>query len=513
MAGKAHLTVIARPDSSRTKPIGRARQERLEGWKQIAAYLNREVRTVQRWEKSEHLPTHRQFHVKLSTVHAFRAELDRWMSQRSPLQPNDEAAISLAVRYFVNLSSSRRHDYFCDGIVEDLITNLSKVEGLRVFPRSATLAFRDSGIAAASIGKQLKASHVLEGSMRRSGNRLRVNVQLVRARGGHSIWAEKFDRTVKDVLAIQDEIAESITAALRLTLRPKKHKTERFPTRDLQAYDLYLKARQMFHQFRKKNFQRAKDMCARAVAIDPEFGLAYAGLANSCSYLYLYWEPTRENLEASDRASRKAVSLEPGRAEARASRGVSLSTLRNYREAEKEFQAAIRLNANLFEAQYFYARACLAQGKLKEAISLMESASAANPEDYQALALLGSACSGLGLEAEALAAHERTIKVAKQQLSLNPGDARALYLGAISWARMGRRKTALAWAERALALDPNDSAALYNVACLYAVLNRREQALRCLKRVVRSGWRKEWIKNDPDLNCLHDNKEFAELTS
>jgi adenylate cyclase len=269
----------------------------------------------------------------------------------------------------------------------------------------------------------------------------------------------------------------------------------------------------MFHHFRRKNFLRGKEIFARAIALDPEFALAHAGLADCCSYLYLYWEATPENLETSDSASLRAVSLNPGRAETHASRGVSLSTLRNYPEAEKEFQAAIDLDPNLFDAHYFYARACLAQGKFKEAVKPLQSASAIRPEDYQSTALLGMAYDGLGgRKAAAAAAYQRTVETAKQQLSLNPGDARALYLGAISWARLGRVRTAMAWAARALALDPSDSATLYNVACLYAVLNRKQEALRCLRGVVQSGWRKEWIRNDPDFSCLRDNREFIELT-
>jgi len=509
MAGKAHLTVVSRRLDSHEPPPDSAQQERLEGWKEIAAYLHREVRTVQRWEQAEQLPAHRQLHLKLSTVYAFKAELDRWIAQRSP-SPRGDGGVSLAVRDFTNLSSSQRNNSFSEGIIEDLTTKLSRVEGLRVFPRSATLRFRDSTLTAASIGKQLKASHVLEGSVRRDGNRLRINVQLIRTRVGHSLWAQKFDRTVKDVFTIQDEIAESITAALRLRLNPKLRKKARFPTRDLQAYDSYLEARQLIHRFRRKNFQRAKEIFARAVILDPEFALAHAGLADCCSYLYLYWEPTQENLATSETASLKAVSLDPERAETRASRGISLSTLRNYLDAEREFQTAIDLDPNLFDAHYFYARAFLAQGKLREAAKMLKAAAVLRPEDYQAPALLASTLSGLGLKTNA--ADKRTIQVARQQLSLNPGDARALYLGAISWARLGRRRTAQAWAERALALDPNDSAALYNVACLYAVLNRKQEALGCLRGVVRSGWRKEWIRNDPDFGCLRDNKEFIELT-
>src|SRR5882724_2580452 len=373
MSTKAHLTAVLRP--RKANPPASERGERLEGWKQIAAYLKRDVRTVQRWERTEQFPVCRQMHRKLGSVLAFKDELDRWMDQRCSLQSK-------------------------------------------------------------------KAS-----------------------------------------------------------------------TTSLHAYELYLKGRQLFHQFRRKNFERAREMFARAIEEDPEFAAAHAGFADCCSYLYLYWEATRENLEAADSASRKAVQLAPKLAEAHASRGVALSTLRNYPEAEKEFRTAIRLDSGLYEAHYFYGRACLAQGKYKEAIEPFESAARVRTEDYQALAFLGAAYTGLGQEAKAAAAYARSIEVAKQQLSVNPGDVRALYMGAVAWARIARRKEALAWAAKALALDSEDSAVLYNVACLYAVLHRTEDALNCLRKVARSGWRKEWIKNDPDLNSLRDNPEFQRLLS
>jgi adenylate cyclase len=187
--------------------------------------------------------------------------------------------------------------------------------------------------------------------------------------------------------------------------------------------------------------------------------------------------------------------------------------LRNYPDAEKKFRTAIRLDPGLYEAHYFYGRACLAQGKYKEAIDPFEAAAAVRPEDYQALCFLGAAYTGLGHNAKAAASYSRALGVAKQQLSVNPGDVRALYLGAVCWARIGRRKEALAWVAKALALDSEDSAVLYNTACIYAVLHRTEDAMNCLRRVVRSGWRKEWIKNDPDLNSLRDNPEFQRLLS
>jgi adenylate cyclase len=254
-------------------------------------------------------------------------------------------------------------------------------------------------------------------------------------------------------------------------------------------------------------------MFSRAIALDPQFASAHAGLADCCSYLYLYWEPTVGNLRMADSASRRAITLRPGLAEAQASRAVALSTLRNYPEAEEAFRIAIGIDPDLFEARYFYGRACLAQGKFKAAIAPLQAACRLRSEDYQAPALLGMAYTSLGRRGAAARAYARAIEVARQQLSVYPGDVRALYLGAGCLARLGRRKTALAWAARALALDGKDSAVLYNVGCLYAILGRTAEALRCLRKVVRSGWRKEWIKHDPDWASLHGLKEFTALVS
>jgi adenylate cyclase len=376
----AIISTTAPPISSRSTAIrlGTDVAAALRGWKQIAAYLHRDVRTVQRWERNERLPVHRQLHLKLGTVRAVPAELDEWLASRT----------------------------------------------------------------APLVG---------------AGRSFRI--------------------------------------------------------RDPRAYELYLKGRQLFHQFRRKSFERAREMFNRAIALDPEFAIAHSGLADCCSYLYLYWEPTVDNLRLADSASRRAIKLSPQLAEAQVSRAVALSTLRNYPEAEELFRLAIDNDPTYFEAHYFYGRAFLAQGKYQEAIAPLRSACLARADDYQAPTLLGLAYTGMGHCKAATRAYTQAIKVAKQQLSVSPGDVRALYLGAGCLARTGRRKTALAWAARALDLDGKDSAVLYNIGCLYAILGRPADALRCLKKVVRSGWRKEWIKHDPDWSALHGLKEFVALVS
>ncbi|HEY2458399.1 MAG TPA: serine/threonine-protein kinase, partial [Candidatus Acidoferrum sp.] len=214
---------------------------------------------------------------------------------------------SVAVLYFENLSGSKDDEYFRDGMTEDIITELSKIKELQIFPRSAVLAYRDKPVTGPQVGRELNAACVLSGSLRRAGNRLRITAQLIRAQTGHSIWAERYDRELKDVFEVQDEIARSISQALRIKLSPQEEKAiARKQTDNPQAYDYYLRGRQFFHQFRKKGFDFARQMFARAIVIDPQYARAYAGVADCCSFLYMYWDSSEDNLNEAEAASRKA---------------------------------------------------------------------------------------------------------------------------------------------------------------------------------------------------------------
>ena len=241
---------------------------------------------------------------------------------------------SLAVLYFENLSGNKEDEYFRDGITEDVITELSKIKSLRVFPRSAVLSYRDKPATAPEIGRQVNAAYVLGGSLRRAGNRLRITAQLVETRTGHSVWADRYDREMKDVFEVQDDIARSISQALRITLSPQEEKAiARKPTDNTQAYDFYLRGRQFFYQFTRKGFDFGRQMFARAIVIDPNYARAYAGVADCCSFLYMYNEATEANLKEADAASRKAVELDPESAEAHASRGRKATAICNSRRA------------------------------------------------------------------------------------------------------------------------------------------------------------------------------------
>ncbi|MFQ5778987.1 MAG: protein kinase [Terriglobia bacterium] len=432
---------------------------------------------------------------------------------RRAAAPATVAEKSVAVLYFENLGGAKEDEYFRDGITEDVITELSKIKPLRLFPRSAVLAYRDQPATAPEIGRQLNAAYVLGGSLRRAGNRLRITAQLVETRTGHSIWAERYDRQLEDVFAIQDEIAQNIARALRVMLTEReKRAIEKAPTADVQAYDYYLRGRQFFYQVRRNGFEFARQMFARAIVIDPGYARAYAGVADCCSFLYMYYEPSEANLKEADAASRKAVGLDPGLAEAHASRGLAVSLTRKYEEARQEFETAIQLNPNLFEAYYFYARALFAQGKLEDAAGFFEQASRANPADYQAPGLLGMVYTALGRKAEAKEGYRRQLHLAERHLELHPDDARARYFGAVALCKMGERARSLEWARQALEMEPEEPSVYYNVACVYALQGETEEALDCLQKALGLGFsQKEWIEHDSDLDSLRSHPRYQAL--
>src|SRR5258708_15277016 len=345
---------------------------------------------------------------------------------------------SVAVLYFENLSGSKDDEYFRDGMTEDIITELSKIKELQVFPRAAVLAYRDKPVTGPQVGRELNAACVLSGSLRRAGNRLRITAQLIRAQTGHSMWAERYDRELKDVFEVQDEIARSISQALRIKLSPQEEKAiARKQTETPQAYDYYLKGRQFFHQFRRKGFDYARQMFARAIVIDPQYARAYAGVADCCSFLYMYWDSSEDNLNEAEAASRKALELDGELAQAHAAGGLAFALKKDFNHAQLEFEAAIRLDSKLYEAYYFYARTSFQRGDLVKAAELYEHASKLNPDDYQAVSLLVPVYHGLGRPIEAAATERRPLQLIEKHIDSHPDDPRALYWGAGILERLG----------------------------------------------------------------------------
>jgi TolB-like protein/Tfp pilus assembly protein PilF/predicted Ser/Thr protein kinase len=421
---------------------------------------------------------------------------------------------SIAVLYFRNVGGAKKDEFFCDGITEDIIIELSRIRGLTVVSRSAMMAYRKKDLPAPEVGRSLGAIYVLGGSVRRAGNRLRITTELVETQTGRSLWSERYDRQLEDVFAIQEEIAKSISQTLRVVLSEGERRgIEKAPTANVEAYEYYLRGRTYFRQFRRKSIEFAIQEITRAIELDPGYALAHAALADCYSYLFMFWEASEENLAAADRASLRAVSLDPELAEAYVARGVAVSLGKGYEEADREFETAIRLNPRLFEAYYFCARGYYARGQLKQAASWFELAMHARPEDYQAPTLLSSVLAGLGRTADAEAANRKALDLASRHLEIDPGDTRALYFSAIALCHLGERpEEARELAERALATDPTEPQVLYNVGCVFALLGQPEKALHYLEATIAHGdWWRTWMRNDPDLESLRSSPYFQDL--
>jgi len=420
---------------------------------------------------------------------------------------------SVAVLPFADMSPQKDQDYFCEGIADEIINALSRIDAIQVASRTSAFAFKGKSEDIGGIGRALKVTTVLEGSVRKAGNRLRVSAQLVNVADGYQLWSERYDRDLEDVFAIQDEIAESIVKALRVVLTEAEKKAIEKPVPvNIEAYDYYLRGRQFFHQFRRTGIQFARRMFERAMEIDPTFVPALAGAADCCSFLYMYWDASRANLEGAEAYSRRALEVAPNSAEAHAARGLALSLSKRYDEAEEELRSAVTANPKHYEAQYFYARMLFQQGKNEGAVTHFLEASRIRPEDYQAPMLLALPLSAMGRNDEAIQALRTGLEITERHLELNPDDARALYLGAIALSQVGERERALEWAERALALDPQDSGVLYNVACAYAQCGLDDKALDCLHHAIEAGFgHKEWLENDSDLDPLRADPRFDSL--
>ncbi len=422
---------------------------------------------------------------------------------------------SLAVLYFENLSRSEEEEYFRDGITEDIIIELSKLESLKVFPRSAVLVYQNTPKTVPEIGQELGAAYVLSGSLRRAGDRLRITAQLVETRTGHSAWAERYDRTMEDVFAIQDEIAQNIAQAMELMLSDEqKHVKKKPQTADVQAYDYYLRGRQFFHQFRRQSFEFARQMFARAIVLDPEYARAYAGVADCSSYICMYFDSSEDNIREAESASQKAIELDPDLAEAHVSRALALLLRKEYEAAAAEFKTAIELNPGLYAAYYFFGRARFTQGRLEEAIPLYQKAGEVDPTEYHAPQFLAMTLEALDRNEEGLEARGRALSVIQQHLDLHPDDVRALYLGAMDHIQLGDPDSGREWLERAFAMDPDDRMVLYNLACGYAMLSETDRAIECLERSCAKGGgsdQKDWMKQDPDLDSLRDHPRYRQL--
>lgn len=415
---------------------------------------------------------------------------------------------SIAVLPFVNMSNDPEQEYFCDGISEEIINTLAQLNNLRVIARTSVFSFKGKNLDVREIGKTLDVLTLLEGSVRKSGNQLRITTQLVRVSDGSHLWTNRYNRELEDIFSIQEDIATNVATELKGFLTSNEKEVIRPQKTVIEAYEYFLKGRELFHQL---DLGESKTMFEKAIEIDHSYAPAYAGLSNVHSYIYQWYGGNNADLVTAESHGVKALSLSPNMAESHSSYGFVLLLHKRYDEAEKEFVEAIRLNPNSFDAYYRYGRLCFARGKIEKSAKMFLKASEVSLEDFQSLLLLAQSLKILGDNQEHDARREG-LKRVRKQLELNPTDRRALSLGSVSLFESGEKEEALKWINKALELYPVDGGVLFNAICLFAKDGNKDKAMSLLEITIEKGYgNKEWIEHDPDYDSLRNEPRFKTL--
>jgi TolB-like protein/Tfp pilus assembly protein PilF len=440
----------------------------------------------------------------------------RFVASLRSAAPEETAAperTAIAVLPFTDMSPAQDQQYFCEGLSEELINALAQVDGLRVVSRTASFQFRNSGADVKDIGRKLSAGSLVEGSVQKSGDRLRVTVQLIAAESGYHQWSLRFDRSIQDVFAIQDEIAAAVVASLRGSVfNPREKKALERPHTAVAAYEYYLRGRQCVPLRSEDDLKRGVEMFEKAIELDAAYSPAWAGLAVAHASLYEWFGAKRHDLEAAQRASEEALRLSPNLAEAHVARGITFHQMARHDKAADEFEEALRLAPNLWDALYYYARSSFASGQPEKAAALFRRAGDARREDFESPNLLVLCLRASGRTDEVVEAAQEALRRSEHALMLNPYNSRCLSLAACICIDAGQPERGLEYMRRALEIEPEGMSPLVNGACLYARLGKKEESLALLEKVFGRGWgHRSWIENDPDYDSLRDDPRFQRL--
>jgi non-specific serine/threonine protein kinase len=450
-----------------------------------------------------------------------RMKRDMGSGDRRPAEEGDsrggatarQAPKSIAVLYFENLSGVKEDEYFRDGVTEDIITELSKIKGLNIFSRPTVLAYRDRPVTPAQIGQQLNAAFVLTGSLRRAGNRLRINTQLVDTKTDFPLWSERYDREMKDVFEVQDEIARKIAEALRITLTPQEQEEiAAKPTEDLQAYDLYLRGKSFERRLTRQDMEFALQMFENAVAQDPGFALAHAAIANTCAQYHYHYERVPSWIERANAAAQKSLALRSDLPEVQVAQAWILYAEGKYEEAIRTVRHAIERRPDTQGAYYLLGRALFSAGQYQEVAAMADEAMEACGEDYNIYVPIQNALGALGKEEATRNLRQQKILALEAHLKKIPEDARARTLLAGDYAVLERVDEAVREMNLAIALRPDEATVLYNAACIFCTLGKKSEALDALRKAWEAGFKDpDWARRDPDLSILHGHPEFERL--
>jgi len=442
------------------------------------------------------------------------SEVKEQLSVEIPVQETVDNKKSIAVLYFENISPEKENEYFCAGITEDLITDLSKIKELKVVPRSDVLPFRNKEINTNKVGEVLKVPFILEGSVRKAGQKIRISAQLVDVQSGFPIWAERYDRQLEDIFEIQMEVSQKITEALKVSLTETEKKLlGQKPTEDMRAYDFYLRGREFLSKYGKKNNEAAIQMFDYALSIDPNFALAFAGLAEAFSYKYIWYDGDLKWLGKIIENGEKAFKIDPNLVEAKFIIGMVYYHQKRFNEAIQVFQKIIEIKKDFYLAYRWAGIAYDILGDLDSAIKNYKITASLKPYSEEPLMHLEMTYRRKGEFEVAKKIAEEYVRIGEQKLLVNPDDTITLSRIAGVYAAQGKKEKALEAVEKIIQIDPEDGLAVYNSACVYARMNMKEEALKYLRIAFNIGYKnvRDWINTDPDFDSIRDEPEFKEI--
>ena len=420
----------------------------------------------------------------------------------------------LAVLYFEVLSADPNDAFLAAGLTEDLIVDLARVEGLRVAARGEVQPYRGRDLPPRTVARELSVDYVVQGSVRRAGQRARISAQLVRAADGQATWAERFDRTLDDLFEVQAEVSKRIVEALEVTLRPaEREMLERAPTRNREAYALYLRGRALIDETRRESSFRAEECLRQAVQLDPTFTLAHAALAECLGVRATAWWAGLEVLDAARHHAQRAIELDPDLPESHMAMGYVRRLEGDTEGVLAEIAAASRPDTTDPLILNWAARSCMTQGRSAEALELLERAHRLHPRHYRIASSLTDCYLALGRKEDERRMLVRTEEALLETLDREPDNVDARIILAIALAQSGKREAGIAQAERALAAAPDDGRVRYNAACAFAHAGDPERAIEQLRAMVSMvpSYLTDWVRRDPDLASLRTHPEFVRM--
>ena len=429
-------------------------------------------------------------------------------------KPGNNQDKSIAVLPFVNISNDPEQEYFSDGLTEELITNLSRLRGMRVVSRTTSMLYKGTKKTIQNIGNEMAVSYILEGSVRKANDNLRINAQLIDVDNDKHLWAETYRGNIGDVFDIQEQVSRQIVDALKITLTPADDQVlVKRSTLNPEAFDCYLRGRDFLYRRTKKNVLLAIQLFQRAIELDPHYAGAYAGLGESYATFYQVYEKKEPWLEKSIESSLKALEFDSELSEAYAALGVAYFNKNLVEEGLAAAQKAIALDPNSYIGFWILGRLYHLSDRDHDAAEMFEKVTEIHPDFYPAYADLQMVYDRLGATDKSSELVTAMLdKIYPRYLSKHPDDDRAHLHFAIYCAKNGRHQQARQEAAKALELNPEDSTILYNGACFYAVIDEKETALSLLKRAVEAGFEYfEWLKRDPDFDNIREEEEFVKL--